>query len=425
MIRKEASSESFPPITSLPCRLLNQLGKPFASRVSFDVDKLMQKACQITGLCDWGNMDFFEPLRVLTASYEEDARLTPVGRLLTQKAQLHRLSNRLRIQREVTLHPEILNSTLAPVVFITGLPRTGTTLLHRLLSQDPEIRTLKAWELALPSPSPEPTTYDHDPRRYAIGRSLKKRQRLLLSAKGWEQLQAVHPMTEDEPEECWLLLQNSFQSIVFFVFDRVSHYDSWLSNQDFEQVYHYYRNQLQLLNWKYSGTHLVLKAPEHLGHLNALFRVFPDAKILMTHRNLTEVIPSVCHLFDVFRHQRSDEVDPKEIGRVSLHWILDLLKRGTDSRNKIGPERFLDISFPRLVSDPMDIIRRVYSFIGKELTEEAESRMRSWLSKNHPYSKQGPWKPFLHRYGLAEEQIRTSLNELAEYVDRFSEYMKV
>jgi hypothetical protein len=422
--KPETSYEPFPPMLSLPCRLFNRFGQRLALRIGLGVEELMRKACEITGLSDWGEMDFLEPLRVLNGSYEEDAQLSATGRWMVRKAQLQRLITRLRIQRDFTLHPDLAQVVLPPALFITGLPRTGTTLLHRLFAQDPDFRTLRAWELMIPSPPPDRATYDHDPRRRLIERSRRIRQRFILSTQGWQQIQAVHPTNDDDPEECWLLLQNSFRTSAFFLFDRVNGYASWLSKQGFEPAYQYYQKQLQLLTLRYSGTHLVLKAPEHLFHLNALFQVFPDARVIMTHRNLSEVIPSICHLFGVFRQIKNDQVDPKEIGTVTLDWILNLMKRGVAARTRINPERFFDIAFARLMRDPMGVVREVYQFIGKGLSEEAESRMKVWLSQNHPYPQRGPWKPFFPRYGLTEETIRTRLTELEDYADRFSQYLK-
>lgn len=384
----------------------------------------MAEACETTGLSDWGETDFLEPLRVLNSSYEEDGQLSATGRWMVRKAQLHRLINRLRIQRDFTLHPGLAQVALPPGLFITGLPRTGTTLLHRLLAQDPDFRTLRAWELLIPSPPPDRATYDHDPRRRLVERTRRIRQRFILSARGWREIQAVHPANDDDPEECWLLLQNSFRTGAFFLFDRVNHYESWLSEQGFEPAYQYYRKQLQLLTWRYSGTHLVLKAPDHLSHLDDLVKVFPDARILMTHRNLTDAIPSVCHLFGVFRQIKNDRSDPEEIGTATLDWILNLMKRGMAARRRVNSERFFDISFSRLVSDPMGVVREIYRFIGKDLSEEAEFRMKAWLGKNHPYPQRGSWKPYSHRYGLSQERIRPYLTELSGYVDRFSQYLK-
>jgi len=126
----------------------------------------------------------------------------------------------------------------------------------------------------------------------------------------------------------------------------------------------------------------------------------------------------------VFRQIKNDRADPKEIGTVTLDWILNLMKRGMAARRRVNPERFFDISFSRLVCDPMGVVREVYRFIGKDLSEEAESCMKVWLSQNHPYPRRGPWKPYSHRYGLSEETIRPCLTELEDYVDRFSRYLK-
>jgi hypothetical protein len=405
---------------NLPCRLVNRFGKSVSPWISLDIEDLLGQARRMTGLTDWGDENFQEPLRVLLASYERDALLTLYGRWVTRRSLVRKLVNRLRLQRDFTAHPGILRSSLPPVVMITGLARTGTTLLHRLLAQDPETRTLQRWELYLPSPPPERATYAHDPRRGVVRRSGRRWERLFMSGEGRRMLEAVHPSSHDAPEECWPLLQNAFRSGIFFFFDRVTNYETWLQDQDFDAAYRYYREQLQLLTWKCTGNLLVLKSPTHLDQLGSLFSVFPDARILWTHRNPVEGMPSACNLVELCRRIKSDCVDPEEIGGSLVKSVPRRVGRALAARDGSLSGQFLDVSLVELVREPLGVVRQVYQFLGTTLSEDAECRMEAWLKQNHPGPRRTGPPPSLERYGLSKNSIHGAM---AEYMARFSPYL--
>lgn len=411
---------SFPSPLSLACRLANRFGGGLARRFSLEPGELMRRARESTGLDDFGGEEFVEPLGVLTRSLEEDARLTLLGRRMARNGVLLRLGNRLRIQRDLAAHPEIVASPLPPVVFIAGLPRAGTTLLQRLLAQDPRNRTFQRWELMLPSPPPARETYLQDPRRELIRWQRQRWNRLYLTPDARRIADAIHPTGHDAPEECWLLLQNSFLSDIFSLFDRVPGYAQWLEHQDFDVAYRYYRRQLQLLTWRYSGERLVVKAPSHAAHLDSLFRVFPDARVLWTHRDPVQVVPSLCQLCEMTRRIRSDAVDPREIGASITARLRELVRRGMAFRAENDERPFLDISFAELVRSPLAVVRGIYRFLGQTLTEEAESKIEAWLRVNHP----GPTRNYVRaspqRYGIAEADIRELY---ADYTRRFAAYL--
>jgi hypothetical protein len=164
----------------------------------------------------------------------------------------------------------------------------------------------------------------------------------------------------------------------------------------------------------------VVKDPSHASHLDSLFRVFPDARVLWTHRDPVQVVPSFCHLCEVIRRIRSDDVNPREIGASTTARLRGLVKRGMAFRAENDERRFLDISFVELVRSPLAVVRGIYRFLGETLTEEAESRIEAWLRVNHPGPTRDYQRAPLERYGIAEAEIR---DLYAEYTRRFAACM--
>jgi len=411
-------------LLSRSCRAFNRLGGFLTPRGRLDVDQLLEEASRITGLRDWGGEDFLEPLRVLNRSYSDDAELSPVGRWLNRRAQLRRLTVRLRLQAESASCRGIEETPFPAGLFVTGLPRTGTTLLHRLLAQDPRARSFQAWELTLPCPPPDPGSYSTDPRRETVAKALRLRQNLIYSKPGWEVFQAVHPFSETEPEECWLLMEASFRTGAFFLQDRLYGYEEWLRDQSFEPAYRFYRRGLRVLTSRLGGTHLVLKSPDHLARIDTLTGVFPEARVIVTHRDLREALPSLCQLFFVLRQLKSSRIDLRKTGTEALAWARRTIEQSISAREQTPPSRVLDISFRELVADPMSIVRRVYRFAEMELGPKAESQMAAWLKRNHPHRARGSWKSMLPEFGLTDSILQGFVEEMTDYTDRFGPLLK-
>jgi len=394
-------------------RLVNFLGRRFADRVSLTEEDLLKKARGLTGLSDWGGDEFRAPLSALLGSYETDARLNFLGRLSTRRELIHRLANRLRIREDLRRHPEILKTPIRRPLFITGLPRTGTTFLHRLLALDTACRSLQLWELLEPSPPPESRTYESDSRRKRLGLWFFLRTRLFFSRRGRLQARAIHNTRYDAPEECWPLFQNGFLADIFSLQSRLISYNEWLREREMAGAYEYYRRQLQLLLWRCPADRLVLKSPAHLNHLDALFHVFPDARVVWMHRDPIKTIPSLCSLVTFARATRSDNVDHHEIGR----FILDYAERSIDSalcvREGADPARFCDIDYYDMLKDPIRIVRKIYAHMGDNLSIEAERRMKRWLDGNHK-GRYGD-----HSYGLGDFGL-----DAGEIECRFETYCK-
>ncbi len=402
----ETSLEYARPHRPLPVRLLNaafRLGLPGAD---LSETSLLSAACRNTGLWNFGDLRFRKPLKVLLESMEDEARLHPAGRIMARHNLVRVLSNRLRIEDAFTRHPGIAAIDLRDPVLITGLQRTGTTLLHRLLAQDPHFRVLASWEAVNPAPWPGTTNLHGDPRIRAA--RLAQRSVGYLSP----DFAAIHPIEAQSPEEDVLLLEFAFLSTVPEAMMRVPSYSRWLEDEgDDEQAYRYLERLMKLLMWQGRAERWLLKSPHHLEHLDVLLGVFPQARIIQVHRDPVVSLASYCSMITHAQHIFSDEVDPHEVAR---HWARKrsrLVDRAMATRERAGAERFLDVQYVDLVSDPIQQVRLIYEFLGRGLEAGTESRMQAYRREN-PKHKHGR-----HRYGLEHFGLEREAEE-----ERFSRY---
>jgi len=400
---------------------VNRVARNLRIRIRMDEESLLASAEKHTGLRDWGNDDFREPFRVLLASLEQDADPTPVARLLTRRNIVQRLASRLRIEDYRRRNPEVSAVQIPDPIVITGLPRTGTTFLHRLLAQDPENRTLQLWEMTNPVPPPAPDSYGTDPRRVQHRRIYATGLRALFSAAGRNRLKSIHESGPDDPEECLTLLQNSFLCPSFYLHDEVTGYFRWLQNQDPTPAYRYYRLQLQVLLSRFSNQRLIVKSPVHLGWLGAMFEVFPGARILWTHRPLLSTLPSACSHAAFFRGFRSDSFDPGGVGEFRARLSECEIEQACRVRDSGRERSFLDISFRRLTSHPLEVVERIYKFVGASLSQETRGKMEAWI--HHQVRQRSH---FSHAYSIENFGLSKSLIEgrFASYETRFREFLE-
>jgi hypothetical protein len=355
-----------------------------------DPEAMMHEARRRTGLSDFGDDAFRDGLRVLVESFNAQDTAHAFGRIFFREYCIDLLVNRLKIQADLTRHPEILDVPIRRPLFITGVPRSGTTLLHRLMSEDPASRTLLMWEAMEPSPPPERATRSSDPR---IARA---RRQLALLYRLAPRLAAAHEFAAESPEEDNNLYAHAFAAgMLGFMFD-VPDYILWLRDQDYCRSYRYMRQQLQLLSWKCPGDYWLLKAPAHLFSLDGLLAVFPDACIVITHRDPFRVIPSVCSLLATMRGILTDRLDLRRLGAETVEAMGVGPDRTLETRARSDPARFFDVSYDRLVAAPIETARDVCRHFGYEFSPEYESRARRWLAEN-PQHKHG-----VHRYRLAD-----------------------
>jgi Sulfotransferase family len=353
-----------------------------------DTEALVAAARRRTRLDDFGNETFREPLSRLLASCATEARLNIFGKCALAQDILQLLTNRLQMQRDHEKWPRIGDESIIAPIFIVGLPRTGTTLLHGLLAQDLDACHAPAtWEVMFPSPPPS----------FGENKRIRQAQRRLACFNLLApEFRKIHPISACFPQECIAIMSHSFMSDQFCAMYDVPAYESWLLKQDMEPAYKFHRQFLQHLQYGRAARRFVLKAPAHLLFMDVLFEMYPDALVVQTHREPLEVLPSLASLTTVLRSIFSDSVDPAAIGRDMTKYWLDALAKILDARTGFRSHAFFDVDYSDLVRDPIAVVRRIYNELGSEISSVAELRMRTFL-KSHSPGKHGR-----HSYSLAE-----------------------
>jgi hypothetical protein len=403
------------PNRSLLLRLINTIGRPLVKNgfpfLRLDEMTLLNKACAQTGLDDFGDESFREALRVLLRSYETEAQLSFVGRICVHGDLVRLLNNRLRLIADRRRHPGIAAEVIRRPLFITGLPRSGTTFLHALLAQDPAHRAPQVWEVMHPSPPPEQASYATDPRIAATAKQLKWLDLLMPDFK------KVHLIGASLPQECIAITSHAFRSYTFETMSTVHSYRVWHDSQDKRPEYEFHRHFLQHLQWRCPGQRWVLKAPGHLLALEALLQVYPDAGIVLTHRDPLKVLASCASFTEVLRHGFSDRVDKVSMARqVQQRWTegagLAVKFRQTQGNSH---HQLFDVHYVELLRDPMAMVRRIYEFFDLELSGAAQTAMERFLLAN-PKNKGGVHRYSLEEFGLNPE---TERRRFQSYVDFF------
>ena len=366
--------------------------------IALNDEALLQKAAVQTGMSDFGDDSFREPYSVLLRSLREEANLNTQGVILLQRTILRLLTNRLRTEAAFAEHPEMAQTAIERPLYILGFPRTGTTLLHNLLACDPASRWLRLWEGLHPAPAPE--SLEDDPR-------IEQTEAFVA---GFEKiaprLASAHKLNATGPEECLWLMEHTFADFIFELRADIPGYSDWIAGHEADAVwYSYYRRQLQMLGWKCRGNHWVCKAPRHLPGLAGLLEVFPDARIVQTHRGAESVLPSICSLCEITRSAASDMVDKAAIG---AHWhrrLLEIDRRSTEIRTAADEGQFLDVQYADLTGDPIGTVQRIYDHHGYAYLDEFEERMKQWLADNRQH-KHGQHRYSLEEYGLNAKTVR-------------------
>jgi hypothetical protein len=338
---------------------------------------------------------------------EREAELSTLGRISCRETLLRYLTNRLRLQEYRVAHPEVADEVVERPIFIIGLPRTGTTILFNLLSQDPGNRPPLSWEIEWPVPPPEPETYDTDPRIKDAEKLFGNLDRVIPT------LPAIHEFGALLPQECVPINAHELLTVQFHITFHVPSYQAWLNQQSMLRSYELHKKFLQHLQSKYMKDRWVLKSPAHLPAIDALLEVYPDALIIHTHRDPARVMPSLSSLHYAFRCMNSDAVDPARIGRNVMDvWSL-YLQRAVEARrrHRDKPGQFFDAHFEDTLDDPVDLLRRAYAHFGLDFTDIARDRMAAFLAAN-PRGSRG-----VHQYSREDFDL-----DLGEIRERFSEY---
>jgi len=387
------------PVQRAPVRLFNWLARTLGSHADLSEEGLCRAACRSTRLDDFGEDGFREPLRVLLRSLEEEADLHPFGRLFARSLVLRCLVNRLKLTADWKRWPQILDEEVRGPVFVLGLPRCGTTLMHNLLAADPASRSPAYWEAHDLSPPPARDSYATDPRRRRARIEVRVLDYLVPN------LLAMHEISAEGPEECYALLANAFAGVQFsWMFD-VPGFNDWLSGRDMRDSYRYYRKQLQLLQWRCPGDRWVLKSPTHLWTADALLAVFPDARIVQIHRDPLKVVASACSLGATMRGLTSRDVALHDLGRKATEGLATGVGKCTAARAAAPAGQFLDLHYLEFVRDPLATVRGVYNHFDMPFTAQAEAAVKAALAR-HPQNKRGAHRYTLEQFGLNADEER-------------------
>jgi hypothetical protein len=379
-----------------------------------DVDRLVDTACETMGLSDFGGDTWREGLDRLVDSMVNEAALNELGMSLVPDEITRYLSSRLCVVAERNAHPEIAKRPVTPPIVIVGQGRTGTTILHDLLAQDPATRVPLTWEVDRPCPPPEAATYDTDPRIDEVESTTSMIDLVIPN------FRAMHPLGARLAQECVRITALEYRSMIFPTQYRVPSYANWLTHEaDMAPAYRWHRTFLQHLQSRHPTDRWIVKSPGHIWALDALLAEYPDALLVQTHRDPLRIIASLGSLVSTLRSLASDDTSIPSVSAEFADYVLDGLDRSVTARENgtIDPDRAIDVGFDEFMVDPFATIRKVYSMLGIEFTDDAHARMTAFLAA-HPQDKYGR-----HRYTFADTQLDEG--EMRERARRYQEYFDV
>jgi hypothetical protein len=394
-------------------RTANRLGALIAPRwPSLDPAALEQAASKKTGLYDFGEPSYREGLEAICDSLESEAQLHTLGRNAFRGMLVATLSTRLQVLDWARRNPDVRLQKIEKPFVICGMPRTGTTLLSLLLDLDPRSRSLLSWEARSPIPPPQLATYREDPRIAEDAKTYTQLDRLIPP------LAAMHPFGPTLPQECQPLLALGLCALQFETQALLPSYGRWLESADARPAYAIHELVLQLLQASIPTDRWSLKTPQHLWHLEALFKRYPDARVIWTHRDPTKVIPSVASLNMTFYRTWMNDPDPRLAGAEWNRKLELAVTRGIEYDRKAeaeGRSWCCHVQYEALMDDPIAVVRSIYSHFGEEPSELHVRLMKAWIAER-PQSAHGRHRYDMHDFGFTSEGLD---EQYAEYRDRF------
>lgn len=374
---------------------------------TLNAQQLMASAREKAGLEDFGDDDFQEGLQVLLDTYASNGFNPKAHKKLVRRLR-DLLMARLRIEDAFKRHPEIRDIEIKRPMYLTGLPRTGTSALLNLLAADPAARPLKLWEGLNPDPLEGLAPGEEDPRYLAM-------KQFYDSLQGDTEFSKIHHTNADTPEECIHLLNHTFQDVQFGIETMMEPYASWFQQQDLRPSYRYYADLLRMLQWQRPGERWILKSPAHLWALDILVEMFPDCCIVITHRNPLEAVTSYASMMAALM-EGQDNLDRKVLGPVVMEYLAVKLQASLKAREALDERYIIDIQFNDFVSDPLATAHKIHEYFALPLSDAAATAMQDYAAA-HPMGKHGSHDYQLQEYGLSEAQI---LDRFGFYIERFA-----
>ncbi len=381
------------------------------SRLTLDPGALRDVASAESGLADFGPADHVERLDVLCQAMREEGGFNDAGIMQQHTLIVGLLKNRLLIEDLVRRHPEILDQQIVAPIIICGLPRTGTTHLHNLMSADPALRSLPYWESLEPvlAESEAPASGTPDPRlaRTALALSFLDVAMPYFSR--------MHEMTVEHTHEEIQLLAIDFSTMLFETTAPMPLWRDHYLARDQRPSYRYLRKILQVLQWLRGGTRWVLKSPQHLEQFPALVETFPDATFVVTHRDPVSVTASMVTMLAYSARLTRDHVDVEGIGHYWADRLELMLSRCAEEHHVLPADQTIDVHFDEFMADDLAMVGRVYDLAGQPLDDRARSSMASFMTE-HPRGRHGAVLYDLSQFGL---DARGRRKALSFYTERF------
>lgn len=373
-----------------------------------DTETLLAAAREQTGLADFGDPTFREGLEVLVDAWNTEAKLTESGMGRVEANTVATLVQRLKVEDYLRANPALLDVPLEKPLFVFGLPRTGTTLAINLFAADPTRRVFMRWEAFNTVPPAAPGQLHSDPRCIA------EQTRLDGSKQYVPHISAMHWEDADSSTECQFAMTPSFCAQVYDSQYYIPSYTDWFLNADYLPAFRYHKRLMQLLQ-QHNGGRWAFKNPWHPLYLDALTAVYPDAQLVMTHRDPGDVLGSACSLIYAVRQMYSDQVDPLECGKVLMRTFDAMIERVAAHEAKHGAGSIHHIDYKALTGNPIGSMKQAYAHFGEPLTGETQAAMQATLDAN-PKGKHGKHEYRLEDYGLSRGQVH---EHFKDYIERY------
>ena len=376
-------------------------------------DDVLKLAAQRTGLTEIESDSWRAGLQLILDDVNNSPAFTPFGRERILSDATDALGRRLQVHAYIQGHPEVLEAPVERPLIVLGMPRTGTTVISYLLDQDPARRSLIHWQCVHPIPPATTETLRTDPRC----RALLEEQRKILELVRQAKVPLPHWEDADGPTEDMFIHNQDFKGLSWDSFLSTSRYAEWLFHEtDMTSTYEYQKRYLQVLQSTAPGN-WSLKMPSHSVHIEALLKVFPDARLIWAHRDPYKATGSLCNLWKLPKGMvlHPDAIDPNAMGRNAMAQMQHHVERPLRARDRIGDERFFHMYYHEMMRDPMDVMRRIYAWADEPLTADTKARMQRWLAE-HPQDLFALNAYSLDQYGLTVEQLEPIF---AEYLDTF------
>ena len=390
---------------------IRQMMADFGATLSLEPDALMAAATEATGLDDFGDDGFRPRLEILTTALVREAGLGPQG-ITANFAQLSQLlKNRLLLQDLFKRHPEIDDVAIERPIVICGLPRTGTTHLHNLISADPSLRSLPYWE------SLEPVLADHErpPDGEPDPRLARCEEGLAYINTTMPYFKRMHDMYVDHVHEEIQLLAIDMSTMLFETMAIIPSWRDEYMATDQTPIYAYLKRVLKALTWLRGGTRWVLKSPQHLEQFPVLRATFPDATFVVTHRDPVSICASLATMIAYTARLSHARVDPVRIGGYWAERLETMLRACVRDRDVLPADQSIDVRFHEFMADDVAMVERIYALAGQPFTAEGRAAMDAFMAE-HPRGVHGGLRYDLAQFGLDGTELRRTFEF---YTDRF------